>query len=134
MAQLGFVGLGIMGAPIAARLLAAGHEVAGYNRTAAKAAALVEAGLRLCESPRAVAENAEIIFSMVSDTAALSAVTQGDHGIIAGLSAGKIYVDLSTVSPGLIRDLATQAEAQGAHTCSKRRFPEASPPHRAERW
>ena len=114
MTQLGFVGLGAMGSRIVQRLLNAGYSVAGYNRTTAKAEPLVKAGMQLCNSPREVAEIADITFSMVTDTAALSSLTQGDKGILSGLSAGKIYVDMSTVSPRLIRELAGQAAAVGA--------------------
>jgi 3-hydroxyisobutyrate dehydrogenase-like beta-hydroxyacid dehydrogenase len=105
MAQLGFVGLGTMGAPIVRRLLDAGHQVAGYNRTAARAQPLVEAGMRLLSSPCQVAQASEITFSMVSDTAALAAVTNGPDGILAGLSPANVYVEMSTVSPRLTRDL-----------------------------
>lgn len=114
MTQIGFVGLGLMGSRIVKRLLDRGYSVAGYNRTPAKAQALVNAGMQLCASPREVAEAADVIFTMVSDTAALSAVTEGTDGILAGLSPGKIYVDMSTVSPRLIRDLAGQVTAKGA--------------------
>jgi len=75
---------------------------------------LIDAGMRWAETPRDVARAADITFSMVSDTAALSSVAYGSDGILAGLSTGKIYVDMSTVSPRLIRELAVQAEAAGA--------------------
>lgn len=114
MAKLGFVGLGIMGARIVSRLLASGHQVAGYNRTASRAAPLVKEGMQWCATPREVAQTADITFSMVSDTDALAAVTNGPDGILAGLSAGKIYVDMSTVSPRLIRDLAGRVAQTGA--------------------
>ncbi len=114
MANLGFVGLGLMGSRIARRLLAAGHQVSGHNRTRAKAKSLIEAGMQWKDTPREVAQAADITFSMVADTAALSSVTDGDDGILNGLSAGKIYVDLSTVSPKLIRDLAGRVTATGA--------------------
>lgn len=114
MAKLGFVGLGLMGSRIAKRLLDAGHQVAGYNRTQAKAGSLVQAGLVLKNSPKEVAQAADITFSMVTDTAALSSITDGDEGILAGLSAGKIYVDMSTVSPKAIRLLSTRVAATGA--------------------
>jgi len=103
MANLGFVGLGLMGNRIAKRLLEAGHQVSGYNRTRAKAEPLIQAGMQWKDSPREVARAADITFSMVTDSAALSSVTDGPDGILAGLSAGKIYVDMSTVSPKLIR-------------------------------
>src|SRR5450432_108658 len=111
MTKLGFIGLGTMGSRIVERLLAAGYPVAGYNRTPAKAQALVKAGLWLYATPREVAQTADIIFSMVTDTSALAAITDGADGLLAGLSAGKIYVDMSTVSPRLSRDLAQRASA-----------------------
>jgi 3-hydroxyisobutyrate dehydrogenase-like beta-hydroxyacid dehydrogenase len=114
VANLGFVGLGIMGRNIVERLMNAGHSVAGYNRTRGKADSLVAAGMRWCDTPRQVAETSDITFSMVMDTAALAAVTQGPIGIIAGLRPGKLYVDMSTVSPRLERDLAVQVTATGA--------------------
>lgn len=115
MANLGFIGLGLMGSRIAKRLLDAGHTVAGYNRTRAKAHRLIEAGMHWCDTPREVAQAADITFSMVSDTAALSSVAEGSDGILAGLSPGKIYVDMSTASPRLIRELAQRVAAIGAH-------------------
>jgi 3-hydroxyisobutyrate dehydrogenase-like beta-hydroxyacid dehydrogenase len=115
MANLGFVGLGLMGSRIVKRLLSAGHQVSGYNRTRAKAESLIEAGMQWKDSPRQVAQAADITLSMVTDTAALSSITDGPDGILAGLSLGKIYVDMSTVSPRLIRDLAGRASAAGAN-------------------
>lgn len=114
MAILGFVGLGLMGSRIVKRLLDAGHQVSGYNRTRAKAEPLVQAGMRWKDSPREVAEAADITFSMVMDTAALSSIAEGADGILAGLSPGKIYVDMSTVSPRLSRDLAGRVASTGA--------------------
>ena len=114
MANLGFVGLGVMGGRIAARLLEAGHQVTGYNRTKSKAAWLADRGLRLVDTPREVAEAAEVVFSMVSDTAALQSVTAGEDGILAGLGPGKVYVDMSTVSPRISRELAARVAALGA--------------------
>ena len=104
-----------MGSRIVKRLIDAGYPVAGYNRTREKAAALIQAGMQWRESPREVAQTADITFSMVSDNAALASVTGGDSGVLAGLSPGKIYVDMSTVSPSLIRDLAARVAARGAH-------------------
>jgi len=113
-AHVGFVGLGAMGGRIAKRLLDAGHRVTGYNRTAAKAQWLVEAGLRPAPSPRAVAEAADVTFSMVTDTAALRAITDGPDGVLAGLGPGKVYVDMSTVSPEASRALAERVRGRGA--------------------
>ncbi|HSL45469.1 MAG TPA: NAD(P)-dependent oxidoreductase [Anaerolineales bacterium] len=114
MANLGFVGLGLMGSRIVKRLLAAGHQVSGYNRTRVKAEPLIKAGMQWKASPREVAQAADITLSMVTDTAALSSITEGQDGILAGLSASKVYVDMSTVSPRLIRDLAGRVAATGA--------------------
>jgi 3-hydroxyisobutyrate dehydrogenase len=112
--RLGFVGLGTMGGRMAQRLLEAGHEVWGYNRTAGRAAWLVDAGLRPLPTPREVAERAEVTFSMVTDTAALRQVTAGPDGVLAGLGPGKVYVDMSTVSPEASRDLAARVAERGA--------------------
>ena len=114
MANLGFVGLGVMGGRIAKRLLDAGHVVTGYNRTRAKAQWLLDAGMRWADSPRAVAETADVTFTMVTNTQALHDVTLGADGILAGLGPGKVYVDMSTVSPAAGRELAAQVEAKGA--------------------
>jgi 3-hydroxyisobutyrate dehydrogenase-like beta-hydroxyacid dehydrogenase len=114
MATIGFVGLGAMGSRVADRLLAAGHQVHGTNRTAAKAAPLVERGLIWCVTPREVAEAAGVVFSMVTDDDALEAVTSGPDGILAGLARGKVYIDMSTVSPQTSRDLADRVRALGA--------------------
>lgn len=114
MATLGFVGLGAMGGRLARRLLDAGHVVIGYNRTAAKARALVEAGLRLERSPRQVAEATEAIFTMVTDDAALRAVALGADGVAAGLRPGATFVEMSTVSPAVVREVATAVAARGA--------------------
>ncbi|MDR7543221.1 MAG: NAD(P)-dependent oxidoreductase [Armatimonadota bacterium] len=114
MAHVGFVGLGVMGGRMAKRLLDAGHLVTGYNRTKAKAQWLIDLGMRWAEGPRAVAEATEVIFTMVRDTSALHEVTEGPEGILAGLGPGKIYVDMSTVSPAASRALAARVAERGA--------------------
>lgn len=114
MANLGFIGLGVMGSRMVKRLLAAGHTVTGYNRTKSKAQWLLDEGMLWANTPRAVAEATDITFSMVTNTAALLAITGGPDGVIAGLKPGKIYVDISTVSPAASRDLAAQVVAKGA--------------------
>jgi 3-hydroxyisobutyrate dehydrogenase-like beta-hydroxyacid dehydrogenase len=114
MAVLAFIGLGAMGSRMARRLLAAGHTVVGYNRTAEKAAPLVALGMKLARSPRQAAEAAEVIFSMVSDTEALDAVAHGDEGVLAGLRRGVTWIEMSTVSPAATRRLADAAGARGA--------------------
>jgi len=114
VATLGFVGLGAMGSRLARRLLDAGHRVTGWNRTAGKARALVAAGLVPAASPRAAAEGAEVVFSMVTDDAALRAVALGPEGIIAGLGPGAVFAEMSTVSPAVVRELAPPVAARGA--------------------
>jgi 3-hydroxyisobutyrate dehydrogenase len=99
---------------MAKRLFAAGHTVTGYNRTKSKAQWLLDAGMKWGETPRAVAEAADMVFSMVTNTQALEAVTGGPDGIVAGLGAGKIYIDMSTVSPAASREVARQVAARGA--------------------
>ncbi len=106
MTAIGVAGLGAMGGRIAGRLLFQGNTVYGTNRTKPKADALIEQGLHWCDSPREVAEAADVVFSMVTDSEALEAVTAGPEGILAGLAAGKVYVDLSTVSRQTSRTLA----------------------------
>ncbi len=113
-AKLGFVGLGVMGGGIARRLLEAGHEVHGYNRTREKARPLEELGLVLEESPRAVAESADVVLSMVTNVAALRTVAEGDEGILAGLAPEKIWIDMTTAAPAVSRELAAQARERGA--------------------
>jgi len=114
MARLGFVGLGAMGSRLARRLLAAGHHVSGWNRTAAKTRDLVAAGLAPVKSPRAAAEGAEAVFTMVTDDAALRAVALGAEGVIAGLAPNAVLVEMSTVSPAVVRELAAPVTARGA--------------------
>ncbi|HEY2919171.1 MAG TPA: NAD(P)-dependent oxidoreductase [Candidatus Binatia bacterium] len=113
-ADLGFIGLGVMGSRMVKRLLAAGHTVTGYNRTKSKAQWLLDAGMKWGDTPRAVAQAADMVFSMVTNTQALEAVTGGPEGIVAGLGAGKIYIDMSTVSPAVSREVARQVGARGA--------------------
>ena len=114
MAELGFVGLGTMGSTVAKRLLEAGHTVDGWNRTPEKAQWLVDQGMLAADSPRDAAERSEVVFAMVTDTKALDAVTRGPDGILAGLSPGKVFVDMTTGSPANSRALAADVEALGA--------------------
>ena len=114
MAKLGFVGLGAMGGRVTQRLLDAGHTVTGYNRTKSKAQWLLDKGMRWADSPRQVAEAADVVFTMVTNTSALYEVVHGDSGIVAGLSAGKVYVDMSTISPAASKKLAAEVAEKGA--------------------
>jgi 3-hydroxyisobutyrate dehydrogenase-like beta-hydroxyacid dehydrogenase len=103
-----------MGSRMVKRLLDAGHNVTGYNRTKSKAQWLLDLGMKWAETPRTAAQAGDFVFSMVTNSEALCAVTEGPDGILAGLAAGKIYVDMSTVSPSAIRATASQVEARGA--------------------
>jgi 3-hydroxyisobutyrate dehydrogenase-like beta-hydroxyacid dehydrogenase len=114
MANLGFVGLGVMGSELVNRLLSKGHSVTGHNRTKAKAEWLIKAGMKWGESPRSVAEAADVVFSMVTNSAALEAIVEGQNGILMGLGPGKIYADISTVSPDYSRTVAAKVRLRGA--------------------
>lgn len=114
MANLGFVGLGVMGGEMVNRLLSKGHTVTGYNRTRAKAEWLIQKGMKWADSPRAVAAAADIVFSMVTNSAALQAIAEGPDGMLAGLKAGKILIDMSTVSPSFSRSMAEKVREKGA--------------------
>ncbi len=114
MANLGFVGLGVMGSQMVNRLLAKGHSVTGYNRTRSKAQWLIERGMRWADSPRAVSAAADVTFAMVTNDKALEAITDGTDGLLAGLSKGKVFIDMSTVSPAVSRALASKVRETGA--------------------
>jgi len=111
--QVGFVGLGAMGAGIVPRLLNAGHRVTGWNRSAEKAAPLLKAGMNWAGTPRAVAEQSEIVFSIVTDAPAVRAVALGKDGILSGLRANGIYLDMSTIAPDASRAISTEFAKAG---------------------
>jgi 3-hydroxyisobutyrate dehydrogenase-like beta-hydroxyacid dehydrogenase len=114
MANLGFVGLGVMGGEMVNRLLGKGHTVTGYNRTSTKADWLVRKGMKWADSPRAVSAAADITFSMVTNSAALQAIVEGPDGMLGSLAAGKILVDMSTVSPDVSRSMAAKVRQKGS--------------------
>jgi 3-hydroxyisobutyrate dehydrogenase-like beta-hydroxyacid dehydrogenase len=111
---LGFVGLGHMGGAMADRLMGAGYAVLGTSRTRAREEALIAHGLRWCDTPHEVAEAADIVLTSLPDDAVLNAVASGPDGILAGLTAGKAWVDLSTISPQASRELAACVRKNGA--------------------
>ena len=113
MANLGFIGLGVMGGNMVDRLLSKGHSVTGFNRTKSKAEWLVKKGMKLADSPRDVATAADVIFAMVTNSAALKGIAEGPEGA-GGLTAGKIFADISTVSPDVSREIAEKVRAMGA--------------------
>jgi len=106
--NVGVIGLGAMGAGIVARLLAAGHVVAGWNRTRERAEPLIGAGMQWAESPRRVAERSAVVFSIVTDADAVREVALGPMGVIAGLSNDGIYLDMSTIAPDSSRAVAAE--------------------------
>ncbi len=112
--NLGFVGLGAMGQLIVPRLMAAGHQVTGWNRSKDKAAMLLEAGMLWAEHPRAVAEQSDIVFSIVTDAKAVKAVALGPTGIVSGLKKGGIYIDMSTIEPDESRAVAAEFAKAGS--------------------
>ncbi|HET7107714.1 MAG TPA: NAD(P)-dependent oxidoreductase [Candidatus Acidoferrum sp.] len=113
MAKLGFVGLGVMGGEMVNRLLEKGHSVTGYNRTRSKAEWLIKKGMKWADSPRAVAAETDVIFSMVTNSAGLGAVMNGPDGMIAAAAPGKLFVDISTVSPAFSREIAVKIREKG---------------------
>jgi 3-hydroxyisobutyrate dehydrogenase-like beta-hydroxyacid dehydrogenase len=112
--KIGFVGLGHMGGNMAMRFLDEGHTVYGRARSRDRARALIERGLKWCATPREVAEAADVVFSSLPDDEVLESVASGPDGIVAGLGAGKVWAEMSTVSPRLSRELAERVTAAGA--------------------
>jgi len=112
--QLGFVGLGAMGELIVPRLMAAGHELTGWNRTREKAEPLIKQGMCWADTPRAVAQASDIVFSIVTDSKAVRAVALGDDGVVAGLKRGGIFIDMSTIEPEESRAIAEQFAHAGS--------------------
>jgi len=114
MANLGFIGLGVMGSQMVDRLMNHGHTVTGYNRTRAKAQWLIDRGMKFSDTPRGVCEAADVTISMVTNAAALKDCAEGPNGMLAGISAGKVLIDMSTVSPATSKALAEKVRAKGA--------------------
>src|SRR5262249_19156725 len=114
MVDMAFVGLGGMGSRLARRLLNSGYRVTGYNRTVRKARELIPMGLRVAATPREAAADADVVFTMVSDNAALLAVALGPDGVLAGLRRGAVLIEMSTVGPDVTRELGEAVAARGA--------------------
>jgi 3-hydroxyisobutyrate dehydrogenase-like beta-hydroxyacid dehydrogenase len=112
--RIGFIGLGRMGGNMAARLLAAGYPIYGEEQTRADAQGLIQRGLRWRDTPREVAGAADVVFTSLPDDEVLEVVASGPDGILAGLAAGKVWVDMSTVSPRASRELAARVRELGA--------------------
>jgi 3-hydroxyisobutyrate dehydrogenase len=107
-AKLGYLGLGMMGFPMSRRLIQAGHDVMVWNRSAAKADALVEAGGKRATSPREIADRCEIIFMCVTDAAAVEDVVFGAEGLAKVEGRGKLVVDFSSIHPDAARTIAAR--------------------------
>lgn len=111
--RIGFVGLGTMGAPMARRLLEAGFEVTVHNRTRQREEPLAAQGAARAASPRAAAEGADLVITIVSDTPDVQAVVLGDHGVALGMREGSVLIDMSTISPATTRRIATAVAEHG---------------------
>ena len=113
MAKIGFIGLGGMGQGMAARLLSAGHRVTVWNRSAAKAAALVSSGATLAKSPAAAARDADAIFTMLADDAAAERVWRAPDGVLAAAKRGAFAIECSTLSRNFVMALGQEARERG---------------------
>ena len=113
MANIGYIGLGVMGGQMVDRLLQHGHTVTGYNRTKSKALWLLDKGMRWADSPAAVCAASDFVISMVTNSEALRQVADGPDGVLAAMTPGKIWIDMSTVSPAVSRALAESARSKG---------------------
>lgn len=114
MPDIGYVGLGVMGGQMVHRLLEKGHTVTGYNRTKSKAQWLIDRGMKWADSPRAVCGSADVIISMVTNSEALNGIANGAGGMLEGLTRGKCWIEMSTVSPAVSRELAGKVREKGA--------------------
>ena len=112
--QIGIAGLGRMGAAIAARLIEVGHTVAVWNRSPDKAKPLVAVGATLAATPEDLAEHSEVVISILTDAVALDHVYNGEHGLLVGDVAGKLFIEMSTVRPEITTALAAVVRAEGA--------------------
>ena len=111
--RIGFIGLGAMGALIVPRLMAGGHVVAGWNRSRDKAKPLLKGGMKWADSPRAVAEQSEIVFCIVTDGEAVREVALGEQGVLAGLKKGCVFIDMSTIAPQVSKSIAAEFAKAG---------------------
>jgi 2-hydroxy-3-oxopropionate reductase len=112
--KIGFIGLGIMGKPMARNLMKAGYSLVVYNRTTSKVQELVHAGAQQAGSPKEVAENSHIIITMVSDSPEVEEAILGPKGVIEGLKAGSVVIDMSSISPVVTQGIAVELSKKGA--------------------
>lgn len=111
--KVGFVGLGVMGAPMARHLLAAGHDIAVWARRPESAAPLAQAGATVCDTPAVLAARSDVVISIVTGSSDVEAIAFGERGLAAGFRAGAIHVDMSTIAPATARALAARYAQQG---------------------
>jgi 3-hydroxyisobutyrate dehydrogenase-like beta-hydroxyacid dehydrogenase len=112
--RIGFAGLGAMGAGIAQRLIGAGYEVVGWNRTKEKARPLLDAGMGWADSPRELAASVDVLFTMLTNTAAIETTAGGPDGVLAGLREGSVWADISTIAPDASVAMAERVRESGA--------------------
>ena len=112
--RIGFAGLGAMGAGIAQRLLDAGYEVVGWNRTKEKAQPLIDAGMGWADTPRELAASVDVLFTMLTNTAAIEATAGGGDGVLTGLREGAVWADISTIAPDASVAMAERVRERGA--------------------
>ncbi|WP_337134377.1 NAD(P)-dependent oxidoreductase [Priestia megaterium] len=113
--KVGLIGLGNMGLPMAENMIKAGHELVIYNRTASKAESLVKKGAKVVETPAQAAQEANLVFTILSNDEALEEVTLSEAGVLAGLQEGGIHVSVSTISVDLSEKLTSAHAASGQH-------------------
>src|SRR5215472_14320237 len=111
--RVGFVGLGLMGLPMAHNVLKAGYQLTVWNRTAAKARPLVDAGAEQADSPAEVARRSDVVLTIVTDSPDVEAVVAGANGLLEGATAGLVWIDMSTISPEVTRRLGALAAEKG---------------------
>ncbi|AKG33694.1 NAD(P)-dependent oxidoreductase [Paenibacillus durus] len=115
MKQIGFIGLGTMGAPMVSNLLRAGFQVTVYNRTASKCDPLVKEGATAAATKQAASEGKDVIITMVSNDDSIREIFYGPEGILEALKPGAVVIDSSTISPGLVKEIAAAVESKGGH-------------------
>src|SRR5918993_5136630 len=112
--RVGFIGLGIMGGPMARNLMEAGYELKVHNRSLEKAEELGEAGATVAASPREVAEKSDVVITMLPDSPQVREVVAGEDGVLEGISEGALIIDMSTISPVVTEELAQAVKEKGA--------------------
>ena len=115
--KIGFIGLGVMGKSMAGHLMDAGHELYVYSRTKAKCGDIIEKGAHWCDTPKAVAENTDIVFTIVGFPKDVEEVYLGENGLIEGTREGMIFCDMTTTKPSLDIQIGKELEKKGASMC-----------------